>query len=247
MREAGRALALDPTLTEAADLVGRLMLEPPDKLPREVELALDRDATATDRSQLRIGMAIMALYFGFVPFLFRAGTSLYAIGFAALLSCNLVLMWRRACGRPDHWLHHPLAVAIRHAAVVAVIARAFSPLVLAPGIAAVTICSFMITPRFAQPRAIGMLVVAMVAAILVPWLGEALGWLSPTVVFGDHSTVLQTGVSGGELGRALGWTAVAFATIGAATLISFVVLRTERASRRRVYSQAWHLQQLIDR
>ena len=36
MREAGRALALDPT-SRAADLLGRLMLEPPKQVPREVE------------------------------------------------------------------------------------------------------------------------------------------------------------------------------------------------------------------
>ena len=34
MREAGRALALDPTLRGAAELVGRLMLEPPVVTPK---------------------------------------------------------------------------------------------------------------------------------------------------------------------------------------------------------------------
>src|SRR5258708_4072639 len=37
MREAARALALDPTLTGAADLVGHLMLEPPTHTPVEVQ------------------------------------------------------------------------------------------------------------------------------------------------------------------------------------------------------------------
>src|SRR5262249_4078547 len=37
MREAGRALALDPELAEASQLVGRMMLEPPKQLPTEAE------------------------------------------------------------------------------------------------------------------------------------------------------------------------------------------------------------------
>src|SRR5262249_40048940 len=42
MRAAGHALALDPTATEAADLVTHLMLKPPKQVPAEVERHLDQ-------------------------------------------------------------------------------------------------------------------------------------------------------------------------------------------------------------
>src|SRR6185369_5489606 len=43
MRAAGRALALDPSLTAAAELVARLMLEPPKTIPAEVIKKIDED------------------------------------------------------------------------------------------------------------------------------------------------------------------------------------------------------------
>src|SRR5262249_30448932 len=43
MRLAGRALALDPTFAPAAELVGRLMLEPPREIPSEVQGMLTAD------------------------------------------------------------------------------------------------------------------------------------------------------------------------------------------------------------
>src|SRR5205823_4534286 len=50
LRAAARALALDPTNREPADLVGHLMLEPPAEVPEEVEReleVLDLDALRT--------------------------------------------------------------------------------------------------------------------------------------------------------------------------------------------------------
>src|SRR5262249_33611770 len=96
IREAGRALALDPTLEGAGQVLRRLMLEPPRSLPREVERELEADAVATDRRQARTGMWIAALYIGFVPFLFVAGSWLYASAFVAYLAFNTIVLRVRA-------------------------------------------------------------------------------------------------------------------------------------------------------
>ena len=62
MREAGRALALDPTAADAADLVTHLMLLPPSTAPVEVEAAIDAHDIGTARSQGRLAALSMFGY-----------------------------------------------------------------------------------------------------------------------------------------------------------------------------------------
>jgi serine/threonine-protein kinase len=56
MREAAAALALDPQLAGAAELVGRLMLEPPQETPAEVAEAMAADDVRDARVVARAGV-----------------------------------------------------------------------------------------------------------------------------------------------------------------------------------------------
>jgi serine/threonine-protein kinase len=61
LREAGRALALDPMTTTALRIATTLMLEPPSELPDEVRREIEQAATTALRERARIG----AFVFGF--------------------------------------------------------------------------------------------------------------------------------------------------------------------------------------
>ncbi len=247
MREAGRALALDPSLDGAAELLGRLMLDPPRDTPRDVEAALQADAAAGNRSQARVGLIMALGYLAFVPFLagYR-GTDAYAFGFGAYVMLNGVLMLLRARGRGPAWLHAPWAVAVRNAILIATVGSFFSPFQIAPGLAAVTTAALLNAPMFQRPRAVAVLVGSMLAAILLPWIAELTGVLPPTFEFRDTGVVIHTPeLVGSAASRAAGWVVFSVILLAAVTAIAYFVRRAERESRRRLHLYAWHLRQLV--
>jgi serine/threonine-protein kinase len=247
MREAGRALALDPSLAGPAELVGRMMLEPPRETPREVEAALEADAAAGNRNQARAALFMSLGYLAFVPFLagFR-GTNLYAAGFAAYVLANGLLMLLRAHGRGAAVLHAPWCVALRNAILIGALGSFFSPFQIAPGLAAVTTAALINAPMFQRPRSILILMISMLAAILLPWLAEHVGLLPTTFTFTDGGAVIQTPeLATTAAARAVGWATFSSILLAAATMIAYFVRRNERESRRRLHLYAWHLRQLV--
>ena len=73
MRAAGRALALDPTATAAADLVTHLVLRPPKEVPAEVDETVARIDTDMARAQGRLSALTLAGYLGFILLLLWTG------------------------------------------------------------------------------------------------------------------------------------------------------------------------------
>jgi serine/threonine-protein kinase len=75
MRLAGRALALDPESQDAAALVTRIMLEPPDEIPPELERSIRaREAEYMARSS-RVAMGATASFFLALPILLWMGVT----------------------------------------------------------------------------------------------------------------------------------------------------------------------------
>ena len=73
MQHAGRALALDPSSTEAAALVGRIMLEPPRETPPEVDAELTAIDNVNFRAQARIAFVAFLSYLVFLPLMLWVG------------------------------------------------------------------------------------------------------------------------------------------------------------------------------
>jgi len=247
MREAGRALALDPQLSGPAELVGRLMLDPPREMPREVEAALAADATAANRSQARAGFLMSMGYLAFLPALIGyRGTNLYAAAFVAFVVFNGVVMRLRARGVGPAFLHTPVGVATRNAILIAALGCVFSPFHVGPGLALVTTAAMLNAPLFQRPRSVAILVIAMLAAVLLPWLGEVVGLIPSTFTVTDTGVSIHTpGLTSGVVGRTAGWVVFTVVILVVATMIAFFVQRTERESRRRLHLHAWHLRQLV--
>lgn len=80
----------------------------------------------------------------------------------------------------------------------------------------------------------------------MPWLAEAAGIVPATFTFTDSGVVIHTPALGGSAGtRAAIWATFSVVIVAAATVIVYVVRRTERESRRRLHLHAWHLRQLV--
>jgi len=245
IRAAGRALALDPTASEAADLVTHLMLKPPRDVPAEVERELERIDTESARHQARLAAVSLLGYLGFVPLLLWTGVRdpVFVVAFAALATASalhvFVLSRRTDIVRSRIYLN-----ACINAILIALISRIVGPFIIAPTLATTTLMAYAAHPKFGR---ITVMASILGAAVAVPWALEMLGVLAPTYRF----TAAGELVLGSSIIR---FSAVpvqlAFATLLVVLLALVGVLSRGLAQRQREATRslelhAWHLRQVV--
>ncbi|MBA3502992.1 MAG: protein kinase, partial [Deltaproteobacteria bacterium] len=176
MREAGRAIALDPQLADAGDLISRLMLEPPTETPPEVVRELQQDAAHRRRASAR---SSVWGFLAFVPFLpnivIRGGGWGYALLVAAAVSFIVVLVAAiRARGLSPWW------VALTFVPILFILAHLFTPPLVAPGIAAVVASALATNPMLGSRQASVALWALMSVSVLGAVAAEGFGWITRT-------------------------------------------------------------------
>jgi len=130
--------------------------------------------------------------------------------------------------------------------LIAIIAHAFSPFLLAPGLAAMTTTALLFSRSFARRRSMLLLVIAMAAAVLLPWLAEVVHLLPSTMDVQPHGILFATNdVQSSPAIRIVGLVAFFFGLLFAGAALAWRMLRAERASRNQLYVQAWQLKQLV--
>jgi eukaryotic-like serine/threonine-protein kinase len=244
MLEAGRALALDPR-SGAADLLGRLMLEPPKQMPHEVADRLDE---LEDRSSRTKASSFLPAYIACIvalPLLIWMGlhTWLGVVAFAGstsinIASCVWVIRKRKRTSALDMYV-----VLATNLVLVVATTWLFGPVLIAPSIAIVVAMAFSMDTRLRFTKVIGL----TIGALLAPFVLELahLGWpQSFLVIDGDlriHSTEFSVHLPQSHVAFALYFVMV--------TLVSGLAARrlaiNERAAMRKVELQAWHLRQLV--
>ena len=249
MRLAGRALALDPTLAGAAELVTRLMLEPPREIPEEVTQAVTQDRVADQRRIARVASFAFLAYatvFVMIAWLGFAAPA-YPIVFSVLLVANVgTLAWYQRARQPRPIL--PMLLA--SGALVTLMARMFSPFLIGPGLAAVTAMAFSLGLIPLTRKATIAVIAVHVAAVLGPWIVEELGWITRTFELRTDSIVMfspglkddaashyQTNIYALAI-----YTVVLVAT---AVYLALGVRGAELRARHALHLQAWQLRQLV--
>jgi len=244
MRAAGRALALDPTAAEAADLVTRLMLEPPKETPVEVEKEIGRLDHANAQTQGRLAAYSMIGYLAFVPLLMWTGVRSYPFvaAFAALAVASGVqvymLTYRDQISRGPIYLN-----ACINAVLIGLICRMVGPFIIAPTLVTTTLIAYAAHPALGSIRIVALILSSGVA---IPWGLEALGVLEGTYRFVDGELVLSSNVltfSAVPVQVAFAAMLVALVTI-VALLTRGMALRQRQATRS-LELQAWHLRQIL--
>ena len=243
MREAGRALALDPTLAGAAELVTRLMLEPPRETPPEVEEEVRADAVATRVANARLARWSYVAYSILLPVLAWTGAWLEL----GLLSAAIVIAGTLTARVSPTRLPPPLIVfTVVNAALIAMIAHIYTPVLLAPGLAAVTGLILALNPpdsRLVRPVVI---IVIMACSCMLPWLIEAVGIIPRTLgIDGSGLRLFGAGVTGGRAVTTVVTALTFITTISLAIGIGAGIRSGERAARLRLRLQAWQLRQLV--
>jgi serine/threonine-protein kinase len=246
MREAAAALALDPALAGAAELVGRLMLDPPRTTPREVHEAIRADEIRMVHDNARAGrwaLIALVLFWPLLWWIARPGSG-YVIAFGVVLLLSgvfYVLAYRGATPRFG-------LVILGNVALIALLSRMFSPLFIAPGVAAVLAMAMIITPRLSSigsAIAVGGL---FIMAAIGPMVLERLGVLSRTMFVDSTGMVLRAaGVGGAENPVILVGTLYAIGLIVGSCGIAHAMRARARAAHHHLHLQAWQLRQLVPR
>jgi serine/threonine-protein kinase len=244
MLEAGRALALDPR-SGAADLLGRLMLEPPKRIPHEVADRLEELEDRSSRTKASSFLPAYVVCMLALPLLVWMGlhTWLGVVGFVGstsinIASCVWVIRKRNRTSALDMYI-----VLATNLILVVATTWLFGPVLIAPSIAIVVAMAFSMDTRLRFTKVIGL----TIAALLLPFLLELshIWWpQSFLVIDGDlriHSNEFSVQLPQSHVAFALYFVMV--------TLVSGLAARrlaiNERAAMRKVELQAWHLRQLV--
>lgn len=246
MREAAAALALDPALAGAAELVGRLMLDPPRTTPREVHEAIAADEIRMIKDNARAGLWALIASLAFTPLLWwiaPAGGA-FVLAFTGVLVLSGVFYVLAYHGKQPR----PGLVILGNAFLIALLSRMFSPLFIAPGVAAVLAMAMIITPRLSAVGSAVAVGALFIAAAIGPMALERLGLLSRTMYVDSAGILLRASAVGTAEGPAiLVGTLYATGLIIGSCGIAHAMRARARAAHRHLHVQAWQLRQLVPR
>ena len=244
MQAAARALALDPTAIDAADLITRLMLEPPAAIPEAVLGRVASLESEAERVQGRFAAVAVLGYLGFLPLIAWAGIrdiSLIVafVVFAVLSSVHSIVLTHRTrvTAAPVY-----LSVAL-NAVVIGIVCRMVGPFIIGPTLVIVTLLAFASHPGFGR---VSVVATILSASVLVPWILELVGVLEPTYRFTEAGIVVMSGalkLSSLPTQLAFGTVLIALVVIVAVWVRGLATRHRELMSRLEL--QAWHLRQIV--
>jgi eukaryotic-like serine/threonine-protein kinase len=245
MRTASRALALDPGAADAAELVTRLMLEPPRHLPPEAREELRRTEAEGTRRHARSAVPGYLLIAAFLPIIIWNGVLSWPVvlGSTAMGIVLALLAWRlvRVPDRSHGWM---LLYAIGNALLLGVLSRISGSFTFVSALVCFITMSSITYPAFIS-RPWG-LVVIMLAGFLVPIGLEAAGAIPSTWAFVEDGMLLRSGaVRIHGVQSIVSIVLATVATVVMAGLLSLKLARTNRDAQQRLVIQAWHLRQLL--
>jgi serine/threonine-protein kinase len=245
MRDAAAALALDPELAGAAELVGRLMLEPPRETPPEVEALIVTDDVRTARVIAGAGLFGVVGGFLFLPLLWwMSPSSTYVPVLAGLLLVDGVIgivLMRSRSPRPE-------VLLVANAIIVVILSRMFSPIMIAPGIAASLVMAMVLTPRFSRLGSSVVIAAVMTIAVLGPLVLELAGAVSQTMSVSEAGVLFHApGLASSKTPTIIVGVVYVVALIAGAAIAGEVMRRQTRSAHLRVHLQAWQLRKLVPR
>jgi serine/threonine-protein kinase len=245
LREVGRALALDPSHSEAQRVLLKLLAEPPDELPESERLEVFETNQDSDRITMNMAGYIhlsflittgLVLWMGVKSWV---ALSLYAI--VTAFTAAIAFMTARGWLSPNYRL---FANVISGTLSVGLMSMMFGPLFLIPGLAAMaTMAASFNTPT----RGARALVISIgVLAVLVPMMLEYLGLLPPSYEFRDGVLVILPRMH--EFPRTATIVFLSYIGLGHIVSISMIMGRMHEArvaALHRLHMHTWQLKQLV--
>ncbi len=246
MREAAGALALDPAQPGAAELMGRLMLEPPRTVPREVETAITADNIRAARINAKGGLLAVIGGLILIPILW----SMSPAGSPWVPALGLTVVVMGVVSAYNLYAKKPMTglVVVGNMVMIGLIACGYAPLLAAPGLAAVLTMAMVFTPRLSWLSSGVTVAASAVIGVFVPLLLELTGVLPKTASFEGGGVVFNVpAVASASTPEMVTYSIYTFAVIIGAAWMAGVMRVKNRDSHRHLMLQAWQLQQLVPR
>ncbi len=242
LRAATRALALDPSNREPADLVARLMLEPPRAIPDEVTARLERIDLDSMRNDARFGTVAAAAYLAFFGVLYWVGFRdlWYLIAGPAVA---VFIIWVELAIAPKDPLLSGYLVLVANLLLFTLFGWMTSPVIVGAG---PVILVMMMAPHVRLIRT-WVLAAFVLVAILAPWLlGLVEGTERTSIVGGD--IILRTRSRDLDpFATIVALILYLVAIVNLAALLSRLKDNERRETRQKLELQAWQLKQLVPR
>ncbi len=242
LQAASRALALDPSNKEPAELVGRLMLEPPREMPREVTEAIDRaDDDALFAARRLIVMSAIT-YLAFIPILYVIGFSnkWFLGGCGVVASC----MWLAAAtSTRDRVSVIAYTGLIGNSLMTLLFSFAATPFFIAPSLGVITAMSIATHPRVAK---VPLLVGAVTTSVLLPLVLELIGVVPRSMAVADDTLTLTTSATGLDYATTtIALVLYVVALVAMSVILAKALTSDRRRAQRAVQLQSWQLRQLM--
>lgn len=189
LREVGRALALDPSHTEAQRVLLKLLATPPHELPPEERAEVESDEEDASRFTARMaGFAHLTflLTSGFVLWMgIKSWVALSLYAAASATAAGIAFLGARGMVSATY---RAFVNVISGTLAVGFMSTMFGPLFLIPGMAAITTMTSSLNTNTRGARA---LVIGIgVLAVLVPLGLEAIGLLPPSYAFREDGALI---------------------------------------------------------
>ncbi|MBX7078209.1 MAG: protein kinase [Nannocystaceae bacterium] len=243
VREAGRALALDPDNREAFVALANLLRRPPRRVPEEVEARLREDELQESRRQAKVGAVAALGWFAFLVLPLAMGM-LEWVSYGIIIGLMLVIVAlsvvRAIRGRPGS--ADVLFIALLQAVVLGAATRLFGPFMLVPGLVVATTAMF----AFSEFRFVHLLIVMGCASVFVPWLLERLELLSPTYSITADAITIHARMA--TFSPTVTEIALVLANVGVVAMAGAAIAHARsmlNTVRRQLAVQAWQLEQIV--
>jgi serine/threonine-protein kinase len=242
---AARALALDPESKEAAEIVSRLILEPPKELPPALVASLDESERELNMQRGKSAMyAFLTLWIVlpvFIVFQHIKNWPQLAMLYAAVSLMALLSWINGRTGRTPTWM-----TAFGNFGVAFMFSRLTGSFVLTIGLVAGQ--TLALSSRSWMARNRKWMMVWIFFALMTPFALEWFGILESTWHIGERGlwvsgTILDTTHERDVVVLAFSQVALAI-VVG---LFAMSITRAREGAQRRAHIQAWHLHQLLPR
>jgi serine/threonine-protein kinase len=244
LREAGRALALDPTHTSAMGIAARLLMEVPAQLPETAEREWAASRETTRRAGAKSAVVRAVTWVAFVPLLLAMGVRDVPSTVAATIGLVATALFALGLSRAPRLTARSSTLLFAFACVALGIASVFAgPFVVMPGLVSTTALLAAFHGEAAERHTV---LGFALAAVLVPAFVDSLGLVPAAYSFAHDSIVINARAV--HLTPALSWLLLAASSISLVVTPSLLAGRTRDAlvaAERRLFANAWQLRQMV--
>jgi serine/threonine-protein kinase len=246
MRTAGRALALDPQSTGAAELVTALMLEPPTEPPKELQDALRATDEQAVSRHARTAMLAYGAIASFLPITAWNGVRRWDMVMAVFASAMVMLFAAfRIVREPRRSYGEMLGYALGNALLLALLTRMLGPFTFVPAISCIVVMSCAAYPQFGGGRSWGLIAIICLGFI-VPFALERADVIARTWDIVGQNLVNHPDALAVNGSATITLLVVAtLATVTIAGVHAARIYGTSREAQHQLATQAWHLRQLL--